>query len=140
MFTQLDRGSGKVLGFRLTGKPHLDDSKTFAPAVEAAIQANGQVRLLAHFEDFSGWDLNAAWDDFAFPVKHFNDLGRIALDGDHKWEVWMARLCQPFATGKVRDFDVSEIDSAWQWVEEGAGIDAAVWRESAQRTLIPTMM
>jgi hypothetical protein len=108
----------KVVAFRLSGKLHDEDYRSFVPAVEAAIAREGKIRLFAQFEDFHGWDVKAAWDDFKFGLKHFGDFDRIAMVGDRKWEQWMAKLCKPFTRAKVRYFDASEADAAWNWVRE----------------------
>lgn len=117
MITQLPRSSGKVLGFKMSGKLHDADYQHFVPTVETAIHAHGKVRLLAHFDDFHGWDLHALWDDTKFSTKHCADVERIALVGDKKWEEWMAKVCRPFTLAKIEYFDASNIDAAWAWLE-----------------------
>jgi hypothetical protein len=37
--------------------------------------------------------------------------------GDRKWEKWMANFCKPFTRAKVRYFDKSDVDAAWEWLE-----------------------
>ncbi len=118
MIEQLKQSSGKVLGFRMSGKLHDEDYKQFVPIVEAGVVTNGKVRILAQFEDFHGWDLHALWDDIKFSTKHCADVERIALVGDKKWEEWMARICKPFTMAKIQYFDVSQIADAWCWIEE----------------------
>jgi len=120
MIEQLKTDSPKVLAFRLSGKLHDADYKTFVPAVEAAIDAQGKVRMLALFEDFHGWDLHAVWDDIKFSTKHCNDIERIALVGDRKWEEWMAKVCKPFTLAKIRYFDVADQAAARAWLAESA--------------------
>ena len=105
----------------MTGKLHDEDYKQFVPIVEAAIKANGKVRMLAQFEDFHGWDLHAMWDDTVFATKHCADIERIALVGDKKWEEWMAKICKPFTKAKIRYFDASQVEAGWKWLEESAG-------------------
>ena len=116
MIEQMQTDSEKIIAFKLTGKLHDDDYKVFVPTVEAAIAAQGKVRLLAQFEDFHGWDAHAAWDDFKFGVKHYADFERLAFVGDKKWEEWMARLCKPFTQASVKYFDADQVESAWAWV------------------------
>jgi hypothetical protein len=116
MIEQLQTDSEKIVAFKLTGKLHDDDYKIFVPAVEAAISAQGKVRLLAQFEDFHGWDAHAAWDDFKFGVKYYADFERLAFVGDKKWEEWMARFCKPFTQASVKYFDADQAESAWAWV------------------------
>ncbi len=118
MIEQLDRGTGKVIGFKLSGKLHDEDYKHFVPLVDAAIAQEGKVRLLAQFHDFHGWDMHALWDDTKFSTTHCNKVERIALVGEKKWEEWMAKVCKPFTMAKIEYFDASDIESAWEWLEE----------------------
>ena len=84
MIETLETGSPKIVGFKLHGKLHDEDYKSFVPAVDAAVAAEGKVRLFAQFEDFHGWDLHAAWDDFKFGLKHYSDFERIAMVGERE--------------------------------------------------------
>ena len=118
MIETIETGSAKVVGFRLSGKLHNEDYQSFVPKMEAIVAAEGKVRLLAQFEDFHGWDLHAAWDDFKFGLRRFSDFERIAMVGDRKWEQWMASFCKPFTKAAVKYFDASEVDAAWKWLRE----------------------
>lgn len=118
MIEVLPKSEDNVIAFRMSGKLHHDDYEMFVPEVEAAIAAKGPVRMYAEFEDFHGWDAKAAWDDFKFGVEHSRDMERIAMVGDKKWEEWMAKICKPFTSAKVKYFDASERDAAWEWVKE----------------------
>lgn len=120
MITPLEKSSGRILGFKMSGKLHDQDYQQFVPAVESAVKAHGKVRLLAQFHDFQGWDLHALWDDIKFSTQHCADIERIALVGDKKWEEWMAKICKPFTLAKLHYFDVKDINSAWKWLEEAA--------------------
>lgn len=120
MIEQLQTDSPGVVAFRLSGRLHDEDYKRFVPVVDAAIAKAGKVRLLARFEDFQGWDLHAAWDDFKLGVTHYSAFERIAMVGDRDWQEWMARLCRPFTKAEVRYFDQSQTEQAWAWVTEGA--------------------
>lgn len=119
MIEQLSSPSAKVVGFKLSGKLHDADYKTFVPQVEAAIASQSKVRLLAWFHDFHGWDMHALWDDIKFSTKHCTDLERIALVGERTWEEWMAKVCKPFTMASVKYFEASQIDAAWAWLREG---------------------
>ena len=118
MIEAIQSDSPKVVAFKLRGKLHDEDYKHFVPAVDATVASEGKVRLFAQFEDFHGWDLRAAWDDFKFGLRHYSDFERIAMVGDRKWEAWMATFCKPFTKARVRYFDSSEADNAWKWVRE----------------------
>ena len=116
MIATIDTGSPKVVGLRLSGKLHDDDYKRFVPLIESILTAEGKVRLFVQFEEFQGWDMHAAWDDFKFALKHYSDFERIVMVGDRRWEKWLASVCKPFTKAKVKYFDRSEADAAWTWL------------------------
>jgi hypothetical protein len=119
MIEQLSKGSDKILGFKLSGKLHDEDYKRFVPLVDAALAREGKVRMLAWFHDFHGWDVHALWDDIKFATTHCTNVERVALVGDKTWEKFMAVVCKPFTMAKVRYFDVTQLEEAWRWLEEG---------------------
>jgi hypothetical protein len=118
MIEQLLSKSDKVLAFKLSGKLHDDDYKKFVPMIDDAVAKQGKIRLLAQFHDFHGWDMHALWDDIKFSTTHCTRIERIALVGEKKWQEWMAKVCKPFTMAKIRYFDVSEMDKAWEWLSE----------------------
>ena len=118
MIEQLPQSSDNVLGFKMSGKLHDEDYKTFVPTVDAAAQKHGKVRLLAQFHDFHGWDAKALWDDIKFSTTHCTKIEKIALVGEKKWEQWMAKVCKPFTMAKIEYFDASQTDAAWAWLRE----------------------
>jgi hypothetical protein len=118
MIETIETGSRKVAGFKLSGKLHDEDYRHFVPTFETLLNAEGKVRLFVQFEDFHGWDLHAAWDDFRFAMKHYSDFDRIAMVGDRRWEKWMVQVCKPFTKASVRYFDVAQVDDAWAWLRE----------------------
>lgn len=118
MIEQLNRGSDKVIGFKLSGKLHDEDYKHFVPLVDQAIAEHGKVRMLAWFHDFHGWDMHALWDDTKFATTHCTKIEKIALVGEKTWEEWMAKVCKPFTMAEIKYFDAADIDMAWGWLEE----------------------
>ena len=119
MIEKLDRGTGKVIGFKLSGKLHDEDYKHFVPLVDAAIAEEGKVRLLAQFHDFHGWDMHALWDDIKFSTVECTHIERIALVGEKAWEKYMAMVCKPFTMAKIEYFDAADIEKAKSWLAEG---------------------
>jgi hypothetical protein len=118
MIEQLPQSSDKVLGFKMSGKLHDADYKTFVPLVDDAIAKHGKVRILAQFHDFHGWDMDALWDDIKFSTSHCTKIERVALVGEKKWEKWMSTVCKPFTMAKIKYFDVADIEAAKAWVAE----------------------
>ena len=118
MIEQLKTDLPKVLAFKMSGKLHDEDYKTFVPVVDTAISSGGKVRLLAHFHDFHGWDLHALWDDIKFSTTHCTKIKKIALVGEKTWEKWMAGVCKPFTMAKIRYFGATEVEAAKAWLAE----------------------
>ena len=133
MIATIETGSPKLVGVKLSGTLHDEDYRRFVPMIESILTAEGKVRLFVQFEEFQGWDMHAAWDDFKFALKHYSDFERIAMVGERQWEKWMASVCKPFTKAKVRYFDRSEVDAAWKWLKESEGGDRAT--EEDDRTL-----
>ncbi len=115
MIEQLSESTTSVLAFKISGKVHDADYKTFVPIIDKAVAEFGKVRLLVQFVDFHGWDMHAVWDDTVFATTHCKVIERIALVGDKKWEEWMAKVCKPFTIAKIEYFDVGQLDAARQW-------------------------
>lgn len=103
---------GKFLELRVSGKLDKETYELFLPPVEQQIDEYGKIRILFEMHDFHGWDAGALWQDIKFDAKHFNDIDRLAIVGQRKWERGMAVFCKPFTTASVRYYDVSEIDEA----------------------------
>jgi SpoIIAA-like len=102
----------------MSGKLHDEDYKAFVPLVDTEIATEGKVNLLAQMHDFHGWDAKALWDDIRFSAAHCNQIRKVAIVGEKPWQRWMAAVCKPFTTAKVRYFDASQTDAVWAWLGE----------------------
>ncbi len=69
-------------------------------------------------EDFRGIELQAAWDDFAFGVKHWSDFERLAIVGDKRWEELLVKAFDLITVGDFRYFDVADRGRARAWIED----------------------
>src|SRR3990170_6202544 len=101
-----------ILLVRANGKLSKQDYEQLVPAVEELIQQRGKARVLFDMDDFHGWSAGALWEDIKFDAAHFNDIERVALVGDAKWEAWMATFCRPFTSAQIRFFDRAQIEEA----------------------------
>ncbi len=68
--------------------------------------------------DFDGWNLSGLWHELKFDIKHLNDLVRVAIVGDKKWEAIFANVAKPFTTAEVRFFELTQREEAIAWVKE----------------------
>jgi hypothetical protein len=115
-FEVTEIAEGKIIEVALTGKLTKEAYEEFVPLTEERIKQYGKIRMLVILHDFHGWNAGALWEDIKFDVKHFNDIERLAIVGETKWEKGMTIFCRPFTTAKIKYFDQSEIDAARQWI------------------------
>ena len=112
-----ERNEGKVLVVRVTGRLDRQDYEPFTPEVERLIKQHDKIRVLLLTHDFHGWDAGGLWEDIKFDVKHFNDIERLAVVGEKKWEQGMAMFCKPFTTAKIRFFEHDQAAEAQAWIK-----------------------
>lgn len=118
MLVILPESSGKVVGVKAVGKLTDADYESFVPQVEAIIGDQGKIKLFMDLTEFEGWEWQAAWDDFAFGIKHWNDIEKMAVVGDARWEELCAKISDKLMPAEVKQFPSSETDAAWTWVRE----------------------
>jgi len=109
---------GRIVTVMLTGKLVKEDYETFVPEIERLVKQHGKIRMLVEFRDFHGWTAGALWEDTKFAARYFNDIERLAIVGEAKWEKGMAVFCKPFTRAKVRYYDVAKEDEARSWIRE----------------------
>jgi len=115
----IQKNEGKILEVHVSGKLVVEDYRQFVPLFEQLLKQHGKLRLLLEMTAFHGWEAKALWDDIKFDVKHFNDIERVAIVGENKWQQWMATFCKPFTTATVRYFEKNAMAEAQAWLEEG---------------------
>lgn len=121
MITQIPVQEDYIVAFRVTGKLTHEDYQAFLPQLEELIKAQpGRLSLLFELQDFHGWDLHAAVDDFRCLEQHEDDFERIAVVGENRLERWMTAMSSPFVTAEVRFFGRDQLGAAWDWLREPA--------------------
>lgn len=119
MFQFIPVFEGNTIAVRASGKLSHDDYQQFLPKLEEQIKEFGKISILFEFEDFDGWDLDAAKDDYDFGMQHLDNFERIAMVGNKAWEQWMALIAKPFLpSGEVRYFNHENLQAAWDWLRE----------------------
>ncbi len=107
---------GKLLRVNVSDTLTKEDYERFVPEVKRLITEHGKIRVLFDMQEFRGWNAGALWEDIKFSLGHFNDIERLAMVGEKKWQEWMAVFCKPFTTAKIRYFDQGEADQAQEWL------------------------
>lgn len=111
-----EQDGGKILEVHVKGKLETNDYETFIPRIEELIGQHGKIRMLLYLHDFRGWSAGALWEDLKFDYQHFNDIERLAIVGESKWEAGMAAFCRPFTTAEIRYFGHDKLPDARQWI------------------------
>jgi len=119
LYDQLAKQKTKhpVLEVHLSGKLEAEDYKKFVPQIEAMIKEHGKIRILVYLNEFSGWTLQALWNDIGFDFKHFSDIAKLAIVGESKFQEAMTAFCRPFTTAQIRYFDHGKLPDARQWID-----------------------
>ena len=87
-------------------------------AASRAIDAGAKPRILAILENFEGWEKGADWNDLDFMLSHGNEIAKIAIVGEPRWEpdaLAFGRRLPPSA-GEV--FPPNQLAEARAWIAE----------------------
>ncbi len=116
-----DRIQGNVVHVRATGALSDEDYKdTFVPTMEELFTTWTGVRMLfAMDQGFEGWNPHGAWEELRFERKHRNDMIRVAVVGDKRWERWATRFSKIFTGANARFFTPDDADAARAWITSG---------------------
>ncbi|GAA5482963.1 STAS/SEC14 domain-containing protein [Haloferula sargassicola] len=106
-----------VVALRLSGKLDATDYESIIPTLESHIEHHGKIRVFWEMIDCDGWTIEGFGKDVGFDVRHANDLSKIAIVGDKKWEKWMSGLMKPFTSAEIRYFPISDRLSALTWIQ-----------------------
>ncbi|MGI8891654.1 MAG: STAS/SEC14 domain-containing protein [Chthoniobacterales bacterium] len=107
---------GNVVRVQVSGKLTQEDYDQLIPSWKETIARHGSMRLLLIMEDFEGWKLGAAWDDFRFSTGHAKRIVRVAMVGEKTWQKWMAKLGALFLADEIKYFELSQLVEAERWV------------------------
>lgn len=108
--------SSVVMEVSVSGKLTREDYENFESEFERLLATQDKVRLLLLLHDFDGWTAGAVWEDVKFDAKHFNDVDRIAIVGESKWEHAIAFFYKPFTRATVQYFDRADEQAARTWI------------------------
>jgi hypothetical protein len=92
------------------------DYDEFVPMIESQIERESPIRMLVELHDFQGWTAGALWEDTKFAARHFNDIERLAVVGDARWETGVTVFVKPFTSADVRYYTMDALEKAREWV------------------------
>ena len=115
MLETIDKSSGNVVGYKVSGDMTKADYATLDPAVDAVINEYGSINLLLDLTDFHWEKVNAWSSDLDFGKTYKDKIDKMALVGNKKWEKLMAKAAQPFYAKEIQYFEAD--DDAWDWLD-----------------------
>jgi len=71
---------------RISGTLLRSEFGTAQDATAIAIDEGVQPRILALLDDFEGFEQGADWGDLEFLFSHSNEIAKIAIVGEPRWE------------------------------------------------------
>ncbi|MFC3032433.1 STAS/SEC14 domain-containing protein [Pseudoalteromonas fenneropenaei] len=104
------------VSLKAVGKLTHDDYQLMIPLLESALNQveRPHIDVLFDASEWQGWELQAAWDDFKFGLKHGKEFNKIAVVGAGvSSESWLATVASWFVSGEVRFFDTRLNALAW---------------------------
>lgn len=117
MFKLMEDMPPDVLAVEAVGKVTHEDYQTILIPTAEAMMARGPIKLIFVIgKEFSGYDLEALWDDGAFGIKHWREFKRIAVVADQAWMRAAVSIFAPFFPAEVRLFNLSELSAAKDWI------------------------
>jgi SpoIIAA-like len=120
MIEKLPERSGNILGFRIWGKlTEADYLDLLIPEMEKAMKQYPKIRVIWVMEDFKGWTVGGAWEDFLLGMK-FSVFEKMAMVIDESWDEWITLLFRAFTTltgTELRFFKKERLAEAWEWIQ-----------------------
>jgi hypothetical protein len=119
MIEKMPESSGNILGFQIRGKlTEADYRDLLDPEIEKAMKKYPMIRVLWAMENFEGWTVGGAWEDFLLGLK-FWKVEKLATVIDEDWDEWMTLLFKAFTTltgTELRFFKKERLAEAWDWI------------------------
>ncbi len=95
-----------------------EDYMVLIPMLENTIKMveNPKVSMLLDAREFTGWELQAAWDDFKFGIEFKDVFVKIAIVGTKAWQEYTAKMGNWFIDGEVKFFH--DLNEAKDWIQK----------------------
>ena len=123
MIQLIDNLPDGTLGFRCSGLISGEDmQRQVIPTVEAALREQERVKALVVFDPgFTGFNLEAAWDDTNLALRHWDGFERLAVVTDLAWLRQASRALALLLPYPVQLFGLDEQENARRWLSEALG-------------------
>lgn len=114
MISTMERSSGNLLGYSVSGDVTKADFGTLTPVAASVVAEHGSVRLLLDVTDFHVEKISAMSAQVDFAQQFGDKIDRMAVVGDQKWDKAAGQLCEKFGVSNFKFFETD--DDAWTWL------------------------
>jgi hypothetical protein len=119
MFRCIDDMPPNVLAIEAVGEVTHEDYRDVLISKAEAIMAKSPIRMFYVIgKEFTGFELEALWDDGRFGLKHWHDFSHIAVVTDQSWLRTAVAVFTPIFPGEVRVYGLAELDTAKAWIKD----------------------
>jgi hypothetical protein len=118
MLTQQTDPATGVIEITVDGAISKDEYHTAVTAIQAAIDAHGNVRVIEVIKSLGWVDPAVWWQDVRWVFTHLNGIGRCAVVTDKGWVGSITRAVSALMPTEIRVFALGELDEARRWVAE----------------------
>ena len=93
-------------------------AENFLPKLEEMVEKHGEIRILIHYKDYKGWEVEAAKQDMFFSVIFAKQIAKLALVNPPEAEVFQRTIKKSMTSGEIKLFNASNLEDAKKWVAE----------------------
>lgn len=90
----------------------------FMPRIQKMLEKHNELRILAYFKHYQGWEQEAAMMDFESTPAISSKLRKCALVNPPEKMMIMNALMRPVTLGETRIFREDELAQALAWIKE----------------------
>jgi hypothetical protein len=115
-------GSDFYLDMKIAGKLTHADYNKMIPFIENAIAHIDEphIKALVDARELEGFELQAAWDDLKFGLKHGAEFSKIAYIGNRSWEKLAINVTDWFTSSEIEYFEDLSLALVWLHASDDA--------------------
>jgi hypothetical protein len=109
--------SDNIHVLRISGTLRRSEFGSVQDKTARAIDAGVKPRILVIAENFEGFERGADWVDLEFLLSHSNEIAKIAIVADARWEAEaLAFAGAGFRRAPVKFFPTAQLAAAREWL------------------------
>lgn len=113
-----EENGGRILDVGLIGTLENEDYPPLIGEFRRLAGLYGKIRVLLDMTRFHGWDAGALWEEMKFDLQHLDEMDRLAVIGDKKWQHAIAGFAKAVFPAATRYFDLADAARARAWIAE----------------------